>query len=758
MFTPILIFMKKDKSPYQYLPDYILRTPLLPFTFYKSLTKETFTSDKAFEKLIDNPLIMEAIFLASPSLYKELSKWNKGLLNSEKINKLRFSFLKYLTRMSTRCTPFGLFAGCSVGSFKYANIIVNSTPNNNKRYTRIDMNYLCALAKGLSRKSHIKRQLLYYPNTSIYSIGNKLRYVEYYYFNGKRKHHIVEVDNSDFLEEILCYSKNGALIQDLEEKLIDNNISNLEAKSFIEELIENQLLVSELEPSTSGLDFMSELKQRLIKFERCSEELNCLLEVERILKSLDLRLENDVSKYFSVRQQLDKFQIKYDNSHFFQTDLEMRPSMNVLSNEVAEKVLEGIKVLNRLSNNSSNINLNKFKEVFYNRYEEREISLCKAMDLEIGIGYPPNREGDINPLVDDIIFPLNDTLISSTNKSGEITKLLSTKLMTMYKENKEKIILTDEDIVNFSSDWNDLPDTFYSIVSVVNDMNSSKIKLSGASGSSAANIMARFCHSNNSIKKLTKKIIDLETKMNKNKVLAEIVHLPEARVGNILARPILREYEIPYLSNSHVKVENQISIDDLWISIKNDKIFLRSKKLNKEVIPRLTNAHNYQADALPIYHFLSDLQANNKRNNLTFRFGLSDFVDGFLPRIEYKDIILHEAKWIIKNDEIKPFVQFVDHDSKTLMSEVAKWRKIKRLPQYVLLLEGDNELLINLKNITSIQMLIKHIKNREEFTLSEFLFFNKGLVKSQDDEGYYTNQIILSFYNKEKLGNNVLNR
>jgi len=75
--------------------------------------------------------------------------------------------------------------------------------------------------------------------------------------------------------------------------------------------------------------------------------------------------------------------------------------------------------------------------------------------------------------------------------------------------------------------------------------------------------------------------------------------------------------------------------------------------------------------------------------------------------------------------------------------------KEKQLPQYVLLKDSDNELLINLKNITSVQMLLSTVKKRGRFILKEFLHTEQSVVSGENAS--YTNQVILSFYNETLL-------
>ena len=59
--------------------------------------------------------IQEAIFVASPSLHTELIKYLNGEVSKkENEEKLFHSLANYLLRMMNRCTPFGLFSGCTV--------------------------------------------------------------------------------------------------------------------------------------------------------------------------------------------------------------------------------------------------------------------------------------------------------------------------------------------------------------------------------------------------------------------------------------------------------------------------------------------------------------------------------------------------------------------------------------------------------------------------------------------------------------------
>ena len=147
-------------NPYKAFNTCILRTPLFSLEKYQEFLNLFNSIDNNVSSFIDDLVIMEALFLASPEFYQELLKLNKESLQVKDRNKIIFSLYKYLSRASTRCTPFGLFAGFSSGLLSdQTSIIENTGVVNYKRHTRLDMNYLCALASNLSKDEKLKNKL-----------------------------------------------------------------------------------------------------------------------------------------------------------------------------------------------------------------------------------------------------------------------------------------------------------------------------------------------------------------------------------------------------------------------------------------------------------------------------------------------------------------------------------------------------------------------------------------------------------------------
>ena len=225
--------MNQDICMYQLLNTFLFRTPFFP---YSSLP---YFGTKQHE-----PVFKEMLQIATSDLSEEVEKG---------VDRAQYAAYRYYQRACTRSTPFGLFAGCSIGTIGNQTEIQLSEQETYKRVTRLDMNYICALTQWIERDRNIREKLHYYPNSSLYSVGVNLRYVEYNYRKTRRIHHITQMENSEYIQRVLDLSKEGARFTELIATLVDKEITKEEATEFIHELIDAQLLISELDPAVTNV-------------------------------------------------------------------------------------------------------------------------------------------------------------------------------------------------------------------------------------------------------------------------------------------------------------------------------------------------------------------------------------------------------------------------------------------------------------------------------------------------------------------------
>lgn len=736
---------------YKPFDKFVLRSPLLSFDKFASHLSEISNSEEMFKNLFRVKLFQEAIFIASPILFEELIKYlDIGLPNKSEEDRLKYSLIRYLSRMSTRCTPFGIFSGCSLGHIGIQTDIELVPKSKYRTHTRLDMMYLCELAQEIAKQTSVKQCLNYYPNSSIYKLGAKIRYVEYFYNNSRRFHRISVVDNSEYLEKVLLMASTGARFKELSSMLVDSEITIDEASEFIDELITSQLLVSNLEPNVTGKEFLPQIIQELKTLRNDYEtEINKIVErlerINNLLITIDSQsIDNRKEIYESIISEIKNFETKFELKFLFQTDMVKPVKSAILNQEIVNDIIDASLFLNKISINPSETVLSKFGKAFYDRYEDREMPLLQVLDNESGIGYRQDGIGDKNPLVDDLVAPIQEgkmkTIMLNIVQSEMLKKYLEAKNNQSYT-----IELSDKDFEYLKARWDDLPATISAMFEVIKETpDSREIYLKLVGGSSATSLLGRFCHADNEIEDLVLQIVKKEEEVNPEVINAEVVHLPESRMGNVIIRPVLRLYEIPFLAKSAVKKKYQIELADLMISFRNNKIILRSKRLNKEIIPRLSSAHNYASvNAMPIYHFLGDIQLQNKRSYLGFDWGPIANEYNWLPRVTYKNIIISRAKWTVKKDEVKMF--FKISEGKVLIESITKWRQPLRIPKYVILVSSDNELFVDLENVISIRAFLILVKNLHSFNLEEFLFdIDNSIVRSED--GVFRNEIILSFH------------
>jgi thiopeptide-type bacteriocin biosynthesis protein len=750
---------------YESQQSFVVRNPLFPVEKFFNWKDETSncveeSKSKLCNKLKDfysNPISKEALYIASPDLHAQLLFWlDDKIENQGKKHKIELSLVKYMARMCTRSTPYGLFASCTTGNFSNTTSIIISKQDSLERHCRLDMDFVCELQAHLSQQKEIASQLKFYPNTSLYRFGDQYRYVERRFDKEEgRTYHLVEVDKTVYLEKIITASKAGLKPNQLASVIIDDAICFAEAKEFIDEVIQSQVLVNELEPAVTGEEYFSILLRKLKTLQHTEKYTELCENIASILTQIKDSASAEKNEMYENVIQLAKYSdVNFKTNNLIQVDT-YRPALTCKLNAAIQfEILKGVNLLLHLHSPSMHDSFSDFKTAFINRYENEMISLVEALDTESGISYGKFQVGqmDASPLIDKLP-------IGNPEKQNQLSQLYRADnlkwqiYLEAISKNKSEIVIDDTIIESLSKKEitaGRLPDSFSVMVKIhsrsANDFDNGNytIYLQPPSGPSGANLLARFCHLNQEIEDLAKEIVTREEQLYGDSIFAEIAHLPESRIGNVLTRPVLRQYEIPYLCGTTLDKKFQIPVDDLLVFVEDNKVRLHSKTLNKEIIPRMTNAHNFHKTSLPLYQFLCDLQFQEIELP-AWNWGILENVP-FLPRVSYGRIILSKARWLLNNEDVNGLKEKTEEE---LMKCFEKLTRDKLLPEYVLLSEGDNELLLHLKNIYCVQLLLSAIKKTESVILTETLDFPKQCwIKA--DEGSYAGEFIFAFNATDK--------
>jgi thiopeptide-type bacteriocin biosynthesis protein len=744
-----------SREPFFARPDFfVLRTALLPFDELLRLGEGLTAPDLADEErlnadarlvrqrlalLVDRPEIREALFLASADLHDALDRWRTDP-ESKKGRRVERALMRYVSRMCGRATPFGLFAGCSTGRIGAVTRLQTEGRHLYRRHTRLDMDYLSGLIDALARDENIRRHLVFRPNTSLHDAAGRLHYAEARLRNHTRSYHLVAVEETDYLLETLARAESGATIAVLAGALVSDDISDTDAMAYVGALADSQILIPEISPAAMGPEPIEDLIAQLGAHPSGRAFAEALEAAGRAISAIDDEpLGIDVHRYRQIAATLETLPAKPEISRLFQVDLFKPASEAMLGTDVVAEIGSTIELLHGLRAEPSETQLTAFREAFRARYESREVPLQEVLDDEHGIGFgtaSQRSRAEVSPLLDGFVFPR--AAADTRMPWGALDGFLLNALQAHTRNGGGLVMqLQREDLLRFkTSPVPPLPDAISVMVKLAGRPDGSlDIFLRSAGGPSGANLMGRFCHGDAELYARVLDHLRAEEMLQPDAIFAEIVHLPEGRIGNVILRPRLREYEIPFLSRSHAPDERRIPLSDLLLSIDGDRVVLRSKRLNRVVIPRLTSAHNYRAGALPAYRFLCALQHQRTATMLGWSWGALESAR-FLPRVVTGRVALARARWRVERDEIA-------HNYPSLQ----RWRRDRQVPRFVLLADSDNKLVLDLENVLSVEMFFELVKRRVDFVIEE-LYPGPDELCATGPDGRFVHELIVPLVRK----------
>jgi thiopeptide-type bacteriocin biosynthesis protein len=267
-----------------------------------------------------------------------------------------------------------------------------------------------------------------------------------------------------------------------------------------------------------------------------------------------------------------------------------------------------------------------------------------------------------------------------------------------------------------------------------------RVHVSSFSGPSGARLLGRFCYSDELLHARVAQHLRDEEALDPDSVYAEIVHLPEGRIGNILARPVLRNAEIVYLGDSGATVERRIPASDLLVTVERDGIVLRSARTGVRVVPRLTSAHSVGL-GVPVYRFLAMLQSQGSVEGGAWRWGALDALP-YLPRVRAGRLVLALARWRVRPEELRALKA---REGDALLDDVRVWREKRAIPRRVAVAEGDNALPVDLDTVLGAEILLQLIGSRDSAGVLQELFPGEDELCAFSPEGRFTHELVVPF-------------
>lgn len=741
-------------------PKFVLRTPLLPRdeldhwgselavpTASPATLDAAIAADRELLRrrlcaIVLRPYVREAIFVASPSLHAGIDTW-MTTPRSEAGRLTERSLVRYVSRMASRPTPFGLFAGNTAGTIGETTQLRLADRKTYRRYTRLDGDYLAHVTDMLGTDPMIRAELRYRPNSSLCMVAGRMRYAMRAE-GASRSYSLISLEPSDYLVATLEAAKPGTLPGTLAQALADGDpdVSREEADNFIAELISTQVLVSELAPPVTGPEAIDDVVEQLLQLSSslAVRTRTVLGRVSRDLRLLDAHVGNDATAYRAIAEVLAPLPVKLDIGRLFQVNLVPKGNAVTLGRDVIDEIIRAVEILRRVARPLGINELARFRDAFLERYELREVPLIEVLDEESGIGFAmSNAPGaQASPLLEGLPFPstIDEELTGWSFAATHLLRRTSAAIAAGHDE----LVLDDRDIDAMALDAVADVDSFGVLATLANAPDGGTELLLGAVlGPTGATILGRFCHSDPELHADVTAYLRIEEALQPDTIFAEIVHLADGRLANIAARPVLRDYEIVYLGRSGAPRERQIEVSDLTISVRNGRVILRSMRLGREICPRLTNAHNFSNRSLGTYRFLATLQRQHQRS-----LGISaDALDAlpYTPRIRHGRTVLRLAQWQLVGAELDPIV---DSKDAARVTAVRALRTLRHLPRWICIHDGDNILPVDLDNILSIDSFAQLVRGKALTQISELWPLQPNLTVRGPDGGF-ANEVFVPF-------------
>lgn len=621
--------------------------------------------------------LKSAIAISSDAFYQTIKD-----VKPEEIETLQpkvfFTVWKYYNRAKFRSTPYGTFAGFSILKEALSTTETQILIEEKQLvHEFIDWPYKNNLKFSLAEL--LQNNCLLFANSSYYFTTTSIRYIAC--TDGMFE--LAEIDVDEFVIQILKACFQPIRANDLIKNLNISVNGKADVLALLEDMLSLQLLLSDVDPNIIGADYFSRIN------------LNPSIEMPKYI----------IAERTAVSGGLDEKMFH------------AVPGLINLMQHILP--IDGREALKQF--------INKFRK----KFEQKEVPLSMALDPEMGIGYDELEQAGQG---DDFIAQFHG---KQNKKSEDLTHKLKQnfkKLIQPESFKSKETIQLDKLGLPQNDKRTVIPNSFSMLLSVSDDL----ICVDQTGGSTANALSGRFTVASDKVYQHCKNIAGLEQKANPDVLFFDVAYMVETNVDNINRRKLVYENQLSILNFD--TTDNPLTLDDIMLSVQGNEVILRSKKLNKRIIPRMASAYNYARSDLSVFRLLCDLQHQNIQTNLTL------FLESlypelpYYPRIQYQNIVLSQQKWQLKKADVSGLNL---NDCRLLLNKMG-------VSNYFKAGLSDQTLCFDKNSDMDLNAFLQYMQKQDKVYLEEVLIPEKSAVIDKKGNPYLA-QFILNIYHQEKI-------
>lgn len=716
-----------------------MRSPLLPA--HHLLRVESDGQDDRMRhanELLSDLSLREAVMVATPSLHDALTHPGDRAASSRRTQRAESAAFRYLIRAAGRSEPFGAFAGLSTGQVVESGCSLE-IPDRAiwRRLFDVDSEYVFQLLEDATANAPgLWAQRLYEMNPTLYRVGDGVRYVESSPdHHGDLRYRLVSIPAASHVDALLAAAAlpmSGAAISNVVAQMLQEGSLD-DVRDLVKEAIRLQLLVP-----TDGIHATGHtpLQSAIAYFERHQMPLAGTL--RQVALTLGAATRQPVGHAIEAVEAAKERLPAVSRPRQTLSAMLFKSTGMTLPQALVDEVISTVHALHRISRPAGQELLRDFALRFSDRFGDQCVPLMQALDPDTGAGFQESlgkmdSEGDLAQGGDASPEPEYDR--------GRAT-VLSALYSQAVTRGPGEVILNPTTLASLEvRDRLPLPDSLAVLFSILAESSQAieegryRLVVKAIAGPSGIRILGRFGHFPE-VGELIARHLALEEALRSDVVFAEIVHVPNSTMANVVCRPVVRDYEIPFFGLSGARRDRQIPVSDLTVTVVGGEIRLHSRRLRRRVLPRLTSAHNFNDGSAVPYRFLSALQAQGVSPVIGWNWGVLGQVS-YLPRVSLGRAIVSRRSWRLTRGDIG-----MEQTAGGGENALSLLRDSLGLPRWVVVSQGGQEFPVDLEHRSGLAF-IQWALDRSDAIRAYEMLPDPSLTPVSGKDGKYLHEVVL---------------